>query len=44
MSVQHSWLEDALAMLTATALISLGIVFFNQPGLVVGRTCSLKML
>lgn len=44
MSAQHSWLEDALAMLTATALISLGIVFFNQPGLVVGGTAGLALL
>lgn len=45
MPAQHSWLEDTLAMLTATGLISLGIVFFfNQPGLVVGGTAGLALL
>jgi uncharacterized membrane-anchored protein YitT (DUF2179 family) len=44
MPVKHSWLEDMLAMLTATGLISLGIVFFNQPGLVVGGTAGLALL
>jgi uncharacterized membrane-anchored protein YitT (DUF2179 family) len=44
MPAKHSWLEDMLAMLTATGLISLGIVFFNQPGLVVGGTAGLALL
>lgn len=44
MPVQHNWIEDVLAMLTATGLISLGIVFFNQPGLVVGGTAGLALL
>ncbi len=44
MPAKHSWLEDLLAMLTATGLISLGIVFFNQPGLVVGGTAGLALL
>ncbi len=44
MPAQHNWIEDVLAMLTATGLISLGIVFFNQPGLVVGGTAGLALL
>ena len=44
MPAKHSWLEDMLAMLTATCLVSLGIVFFNQPGLVVGGTAGLALL
>lgn len=40
----HSWQEDIFALISSVALISLGIVFFKQAGLVVGGTMGLALL
>src|SRR5450830_1197407 len=42
--VPHSLLEDALAIVTGTLFVSLGIAFFNQAGLLTGGTAGLAFL
>lgn len=41
---QHSLLEDALALLTATPLVALGITFYSQAELLTGSTAGLAFL
>lgn len=43
-SQQHSLLEDALALLTATPLVALSITFYNQAELLTGSTAGLAYL
>ena len=42
--VPHSLLEDALAIVTGTLFVSLGIALFNQAGLLTGGTAGLAFL
>ncbi|WP_230409818.1 YitT family protein [Undibacterium fentianense] len=43
-SVPHNLLEDVLAILTGTLLVSLGVALFNQAGLFTGGTAGLAFL
>lgn len=40
----HSWLEDALAILVGTLLISFGVAMFKSAGLLTGSTAGLAFL
>lgn len=40
----HSWLEDALALLFGTLMISFGVVLFRQSGALTGGTAGLAFL
>jgi uncharacterized membrane-anchored protein YitT (DUF2179 family) len=40
----HSLFEDALAILTGTLFVSLGVAMFNQTGLITGGTAGLSFL
>ncbi|MFZ6735454.1 YitT family protein [Undibacterium sp. Ji42W] len=42
--IPHSLLEDVLAIITGTLLVSLGIALFNQAGLLTGGTAGLAFL
>ncbi|MBC3920463.1 YitT family protein [Undibacterium sp. CY18W] len=42
--VAHSLLEDVLAIITGTVLVSLGVALFNQAGLLTGGTAGLAFL
>lgn len=42
--IPHSFLEDVLAILTGTLLVSLGVSLFNQAGLLTGGTAGLAFL
>lgn len=43
-SLRHTPLEDAIAFLSATALVALGVAFFENAGLVTGGTAGLALL
>ena len=43
-SAPHSLFEDILAILTGTLFVSLGVVMFNQAGLITGGTAGLSFL
>jgi uncharacterized membrane-anchored protein YitT (DUF2179 family) len=40
----HSWLEDALALLFGTLMISFGIILFRQAGALTGGTAGIAFL
>ena len=40
----HSWLEDALALLFSTLMISFGIILFRQAGALTGGTAGMAFL
>lgn len=42
--LQHSLLEDVLALFTGTVLVSLGVALFKQAGLLTGGTAGLAFL
>lgn len=42
--IPHSPLEDVLAIITGTLLVSLGVALFNQAGLLTGGTAGLAFL
>lgn len=42
--IPHSLLEDVLAIVTGTLLVSLGVALFNQAGLLTGGTAGLAFL
>ena len=42
--IPHSLLEDVLAILTGSLLVSLGVALFNQAGLLTGGTAGLAFL
>jgi uncharacterized membrane-anchored protein YitT (DUF2179 family) len=43
-TVPHNFIEDVLAILTGTLLVSLGVALFNQAGLFTGGTAGLAFL
>jgi uncharacterized membrane-anchored protein YitT (DUF2179 family) len=43
-ALRHTWLEDALAFLSAAILAGLGIAFFERAGLMTGGTAGLALL
>ena len=43
-AVPHNLIEDVLAILTGTLLVSLGVAMFNQVGLFTGGTAGLAFL
>ena len=40
----HTWLEDALALLFGTLMISFGIILFRQAGALTGGTAGMAFL
>ncbi|TYD27826.1 YitT family protein, partial [Klebsiella pneumoniae] len=40
----HTWLEDTLALLFGTLMISFGIILFRQAGALTGGTAGLAFL
>ena len=40
----HTWLEDALALLFGTLMISFGIILFRQTGALTGGTAGMAFL
>ncbi len=43
MDKEHSWRENILALVLGSALVSLGVIFFNKVGLLTGGTAGLAI-
>lgn len=43
MDKEHSWRENILALILGSALVSLGVIFFNKVGLLTGGTAGLAI-